>query len=182
MPGELESLKIINTRLINHFGIDSNTGNPIWRIVFSDDQVEKRKTWYTKEGFKLLTPEIVELPKYRQWIQGKYILEQLVAVPPEHDELAVGATSYEPIFVFEDATHNALPVKWEVAKFAIDCVYAAMGRSNLAKYKPDAKEENAELRIAALEEELFGNETDITDALAYKEGVTVPSNFVKLEK
>jgi hypothetical protein len=40
--------------------------------------------------------------------------------------------------------------------------------------------EGREQRITKLHEELFGNETEVGDALRYKEGVTVPPNYDKV--
>jgi len=181
----MESIETLNSRLVDHFSIDIVTGDPIFRIVFSEDVYEKRLTKYTKEGFELLTPQIVELPKYKQWIHNKYVLERLVVIPdhsPKALELGVGVTSYEPLFVYEDNAGNPLPPKWEVTKYVIEETYAKIkgGKSGMAKYidseiDPEAKEE----RLKNLQEELFGNETDTTDALAYGQAIVVPTNYNK---
>lgn len=176
----LESILILNTRLKDHYGA-ADDGSPMWRIVWSENQFEKRVMEYSDKGIKLLISEVREVPKYRQWIQEKYVLERLVAVPDANSLELTTKTSYEPIFVFEDKNFGYLPPKWEVTQFVIDCVYSAMGKSNLAKYKPSEKEQNdavgQELRVKELEAQLFGNETDVTDALAHKQGIVVPSNY-----
>src|SRR5689334_9373374 len=81
----VEKIEVLNSRLVDHFGIDTVTGDAIWRIVFSEDQFEKRLGTYddiTKGGIYLRTvTEVREVPKYRQWIHKKYILERLVLVP-----------------------------------------------------------------------------------------------------
>ena len=71
-------------------------------------------------------------------------------------------------------------------QLVIDCVYAAaaMGKSDLAKYKdPDGHQEealhNQEVKINGLVEDLFGNETPTGDALAYGEGVGFTTSKIK---
>jgi hypothetical protein len=55
-----------------------------------------------------------------------------------------------------------------------------MGKKSLRKYIDDEKNtspEGREQKISEMQAELFGNETDVGDALAYKEGVVVPSTY-----
>lgn len=180
-----ETVDSINKQLIDLFGIDTISGNPIFRVVWSDDQYEKRLTNCTKEGLDLLYPEVRLLPKYKQWIEQKYILERLTIVPEiNSEELPDQRLSYEPIWVFETNKGVYLPPSVQAAKFVIDTMYAAMGKSNLAKYKdPDSNQEeaihNQKVKIEGIVEDLFGNETEVGDALAYGEGVgyTGPSKI-----
>lgn len=169
-------VKRINKQLREHFGTEI-TGQSIWRVVWTDDQYEKRKTDVTVEGLQLLYPEVIEMPKY-SYLPHKWILEQLVVVPEvNRDELADAKLSYEPIFPFQTDSGEALPPSFEASKFVIDTINAAKGKKSLAKYKENPDEDK--IRQAKLKEELFGNENDITDALAYGEGVgyTGPSKM-----
>jgi len=176
-----ESVESINRQLQDTFGVDSISGQPIWRIVWSEDQFEKRLCEYTDSGIQLLTPELREVPKYRQWIPNKWVLEQLVIVPEVNlMELGGKKISYEPMFPFEDKNGNYLPPDLEVAKFVINSVYAAMGKSSLAKYKEDLTPEAREERLQHLERELFGNETRTGDALAHKHGVGFTTSKTKV--
>ncbi len=65
----------INNQLKDLFGIDTVTGLQIFRIVYSEDQLEKRYGTYddyTKGGLYIRTvTEVREVPKYRQWIQKR---------------------------------------------------------------------------------------------------------------
>lgn len=171
-----ESIDSINAQLIDLFGIDTVTGQPIYRVSWSEDQLEKRLTKFTKEGFELLHAEVRELPKYRQWIKEKWVLERLTIIPEINaNDLPTQKTSYEPLWVFEDGNGNPLPPVMWACKFCIDTVHAAMGRSSLAKYvDEEAKNpiEHREERINKLQNELFGNETSTGDALAQGYGVT----------
>lgn len=180
-----EPIESINRQLVDLFGVDTTSGQPIWRIVWSNDQFEHRLSHHTPEGFELLQPQVQWLPKYKQWIPDKFVLERLVVVPEvSMNELPATKVSYEPIFVFENSKHEYLPPKLTVAKFAIDAVYAAQGKSSLAKYKdPDFGLNTADLiqkkreELAELEADLYGNETPAGDALAYGHGVVVPHNY-----
>ena len=182
----MENLDYINTFLIDQFGIDTVTGQPIWRVVWSEDQFEKRLgtySDYTTNGlFIREITEVREVPKYRQWITEKYVLERLVVIPEiNKNDLPTTNLSYEPIFIFEDNNGNYLPPRVDVAKLIVDTIYAALGKKSLAKYvDEEAKNDPKRLQaIKDLQEELFGNETPVTDALAYREGVVVPHNFKK---
>ncbi len=169
----------LNQFLRDCYGIETTSDRPMWRVVFSDDQYEKRLTKYTDSGIELLVPEVRELPKYKQWIHGKWILENLVVVPEMNKaELAEAKTSYECLFVFENDKGDALPPRIDVCQLIINIVGTAKGeRFNAAKYKEDPEAKAKEL--AEMEQYLHGNETDVTDALMFGTGVSVPSNYDK---
>jgi len=174
----METIVSLNQRLVDHFGLDSSTSKPIFRIVWAPDEVEKRLMSTLDSGVELLHPQVREVKKYN-YITNAYVLERLVIVPDfQAKELADVKLSYEPLWVYVDATGNPLPPKWEPTKLIIDTLYAAMGKKSLRKYTdPDASEGAKEDRITKLHQELFGNETETSDALRYKEGIVVPSTY-----
>jgi hypothetical protein len=165
-----ETIERINKKLIDDFGSELD-GRARFRVVFSDDQFEKRWIQFTDEGFPLLEPEVRLLPKYRQFIHQKYILERLVPVVGETD--LVEKMSYEPCWVFQTKNQEYLPPFYDGCKLVIDSMYVKMGRKDgFAKYKdPNVSEEARLEHIKKVEAELFGNETEIGDALAYGSGV-----------
>lgn len=168
-----ETIESINKKLLDEFGTELSCGNqPKFRVVFSEDQYEKRLTDRTDEGFELLIPEVRLLPKYKQWVREKYILERLIPIVGETD--LVEKTSYEPAWIFQDKDCNYLPPFFEGCRLVIDSLLEKMGHKGFVKYKD--KNETAEERLAKLqkvEDQLFGNETPVTDALAYGTGVVV---------
>lgn len=178
----IETLEILNQRLLDKYGKDIVTGNALFRIVFSDDQFEKRFTNYTKEGLLLQLPRVEEKPKYRQYIPHKYLIERFTIVPQFVETDLTEQWSYEPLWVFEDGAGNPLPPKWEVCEIVIDQVHRASARAVGQKIEdPSALEADPKIavevrlaRIKRLEEELFGNETNVGDALATKQGIVVP--------
>lgn len=175
-----EPIEQINKRLIEEYGYAENN-QPNFRVVFSDYQFEKRLTGYTDEGFPLLYPEVRELPKYKQYIQAKYILERLVPVGPESD-LTV-KVSYEPAWTFQDRNNCYLPPFFEGCKYIADALLSQAGRSSgHAKYKDPLIEPGERLRqVESVERELFGNETETGDALAYGSGVSLSGILPDLE-
>lgn len=176
----MESIEALNQRLIDYFGLDTVSSKPMWRIVWADDQVEKRKMDTLDSGIQLLFPEIREVKKY-SYLHNVYVLEHLVLVPDEQQkELADVKKSYEPLWVFVDAVGNPLPPKWEPIKLIVDTIHASMGKTSLRKYTdPDTAEGADEERVTRLQQELFGNETNTGDALRYKEGIVVPNKEFK---
>lgn len=160
-----KDIQEINRQLENHFGIDTVTGKPMWRVSWSTDQYEKRLTNYTDMGLLLLTPEVRELPKY-QYCKDRWILEQLCLVPEANlSELPAQKQSYENMYTFEHGVTGGpiMPV-FEACKFVIDVVEAAKGKKSLRKYVDDEAQNPAEAkekRIQQLTEELFGDESSI---------------------
>lgn len=181
----MESLEIINRRLVEIYGKFMGSEEPNYRVVFSEDQFEKRRTKHTDEGFELLFAEVRELPKYRQWIHNKYILERCIIVPEGVETDLIGLYSYEPVWVFEDKHGNPLPPVWMAIQLIISSIHANAANAVGVKYRDPAIDEAdpkiamevRDARLRALEESVFGNETNVGDALAYKEGVTVPSKI-----
>jgi hypothetical protein len=175
----MEPIEALNQRLIDHFGLDTSTNQPIFRIVWANDQVEKRMMDTLDSGIQLLHPVVREVRKYN-YLKDVWVMERLVIVPDfQQKELADVKLSYEPLWVFVDSTGNPLPPIWDAAKVVVDTLYAALGKRPLVLSDPDLVPEKKEERIIALQQELFGNETDVSDALTYKEGVVVPNNYEK---
>jgi hypothetical protein len=184
-----EKIETINQYLRENFGIDTDDSEPIFRVVWSEDQFEKRETKFTDTGIELLSPEVRLLPKYKSYIQNAYILERRVLVPDESlKELAGVKKSYEPLWVFIGKDGNPVPPTIIGCKFVIDCVYAAMGKAGMAKYKdpnadlsPEEAYEKKKLEIDKIQEELFGDESGLMGETHTESGSTiiVPKNYDK---
>jgi hypothetical protein len=188
-----ERIDSLNRQLADLYGIDTISGQAIWRIVWSEEQFEWRHGTYddfTPSG--LFIRQVTEtrfVPKYRQWIRCKYVLERLVVIPETClGDLPATKLSYEPMYPFETNSGMYLPPRLDAAQFVIETVLSAQGKSSLAKYKDPVSGLNTEdciamkeQEIATLQEELFGNETDVGDALAHGEAIIVPEEYVKKE-
>lgn len=174
----IEQIDDINDKLLKTYGTEILVGDkPRFRVVFSDDQYEKRWTKFTDEGFELIHPEIRLMPKYKTYITAKYVLERLVPIGPESD--LVEKVGYEPAWVFQHAqTGEYLPPRFDMCEIVIESLMTQMGRANTFKKYKDP-EENPEYRKGLVDDmykKLFGNETSTGDALAHGYGVTVPEN------
>jgi hypothetical protein len=178
----MESIETLNSRLVDHFGIDSSTGRAMFRIVWANDEVEKRLMATLDSGIELLYPTVREVKKY-PYLKDLYVLERLVVVPDvNRDELPTQKLSYEPLWAYRDENAMPMPPLWGPTKFVIDTLYAALGKKSLRKYVDSEENTTAEgmdKRITKLAEELFGNETDTGDALAYGEAIVVPNSYKK---
>jgi hypothetical protein len=186
-----ETIENINKQLVDLFGIDTATTNPIWRVVWSEEQFEHRLGTYTDiTPAGLFVREVTEVryvPKYRQWIKEKYVLERLVAIPEQNlIDLPATKMSYEPIWVFQDKNENYLPPRIDACKFIIDTVYAAQyGTKNLKKYHDPDNSQEAELtnrrkRVDGIIDELFGDQSSLAGTTKTGETIIVPRNYEKV--
>lgn len=176
----MESIETLNTRLIDFFGTDANTGQPMFRIVWANDQLEKRLVGESEEGVQYLFAEVKEVKKY-PYLKDLYVLEQLVLVPEaQAHELPTSKMSYEPLWAYCRDNRMPVPPVWPATKLIIDTMMAMKGVRSLRQYvdsEENTTPEGREQRIAKLHAELFGDETEVGDALRYKEGIVVPNNY-----
>lgn len=170
-----ESIEEINKRLLDEYSSSIDDGRPNYRIVWSDDQYEKRITTHNDKGEELMRPEVRELPKYKQYIRHRYILERLVQVIGETD--LVEKVVYEAVWTFQDKGGKYLPPWFDACRHIIENILLNMAAKNYyAKYKDTMSKEQYLADIQKMEDELFGNESDVTDALTYRTGIVVPGN------
>lgn len=184
----MEKLETINQFLRDTFGIDTDDSEPIFRVVWSEDQREKRLMSHSDAGIELLHPEVREVMKYRSMgVRDSYILERRVLVPDESlKELAGLKKSYEPLWVFRSENGQPLRPTISGCQFVIDALYAALGKKTLAKYKDPlaglTAEESAELKSKKVDQimvELYGDEADLAGETHNESGsaVFVPKTY-----
>lgn len=101
-----------------------NTYNePIWRLVWSQDQLEKRfgefNEFYGRIFLRSFTG-VREVSKYPH-IVNKWILERWFAGEKAYhpDNVESNRGSYEPIYVFADKDNNSLPLNMRVCEIVI---------------------------------------------------------------
>jgi len=183
-----EDLDTINNRLKEKYGETNN--QPNFRVVWSESQYEWRRGVYrdyTREGIFLReVEEVRNVPKYRQWISECHVLEILTPVPAiNQKDLPDGKLTYEPFYPFKAHSGKAIKPSWTAVSFLIESRFERMRTAGFTNYRdpestPEMALEDREKRLKELEEALFGNETDVTDALAQQRGVTVPHNFERI--
>lgn len=174
-----------NALLADKFGIDSITGLPMWRISWAQDHYNKMYGTFndfTREGIFLRTvTEVREIPKYPH-LKGLYILELLQIIPDVNmRDLPTGRLSYECMHPYMHAvTEKYLPPNWLFTEWVIDCYYAGIGKQSLHKYvDPEADGNNgleeSKRRCQEIMNYLYGNDTEVSDALTYGNGVFLDS-------
>jgi hypothetical protein len=170
----VETVETINQRLIDHFGRYLD-GTPMFRVVWSSDQVEKRRTNLTPEGWELPYEIVREVKKY-SYAQDRWILEKLTEVDDFQGQELVTKLSHEPAWVFETKKGDYLPLNWLAVDFVVKRILKMLDPDDFVeteKETPEARRRKAAETYAAL----WGNESETTDAMRYKEGIVVPGNF-----
>ncbi len=181
-------LQMMNNSLRDQFGIDTQSGKSIWRLVWSHDEFKKRHgTFEDRDSEGTLIRRVTEtreVPKYRQWCDNRYILERLCVVPDyQRAELAGAIFSYEPIHTMMDKNSDYLPPRLDVCQFIINAIYAVQGKAPIPIKDFDPNDKNGQeayrKRLDAIEEYLYGNDTDLQMNLKYGHAVgygTTPHN------
>lgn len=158
----------INRLLEDKYGTLND--RPNYRIVWSDDQYELRYGTYEDylpEGMYLRTvTETRNVQKYIHYIRERWVLERLTVINEIVDGGPVDKLSYEPLWVFETKNGDALPPIWLAAKLVVETVNSNIeGAGNYVKYKESDTVEQKAKQLKEYKEALWGNETDVTDAL-----------------
>lgn len=168
----------MNEWLKKNFGYFNDQAT--WRIVWSEDQFEMRKgtfNYFDDNGTFLRTEVgIQNVPKYRQWIKEKYVLERIMPVPEINRDELITKLSYEPVFVFDNDKGEALYPRLDVAQLVIEAICRQAAKTVGAKYKdpmadPKIAPEVRKAHIDGIVKELFPNETETGDALHYKDAM-----------
>lgn len=165
-------LEKMNNQLRSKYGYGPDSFRPLWKIIWSEDELEKRWMTHDDHGNELLEPEVREVPKY-QHIKDRYVLERAVPVAGETD--LITKVSYEPAWTFEDRHGVYLPPRFDACEFIIETIYNQVRMGRYHKKYADPNDGTAEARyqqIIDMEKVLFGNETRTGDSLAYKEATT----------
>lgn len=106
---------VINARLQSFFGRNEEVEEQRFRVVWSDDQLERRLGTFTdtiSDTFQREVTEIREVPKY-PWLSNQWIVERLV--PNVRRDVYDGQYIYEPLYCFP----FGLPLKWEAIEVVV---------------------------------------------------------------
>src|SRR3990167_4401411 len=153
----------INSQIKKHGSNDY--GEPIFRVVFSDEQVENR--WgtyneYSGDIFLRSFTGIKEVKKY-PWIKSKWILErwvscELAAHPDLHNDKN---GLYICVYVFQDANNNYLPPLLKVSEIVIYNLLHPRSYSEILSQDIEIEVNKDEAEINKMEED-FKIESDIS--------------------
>lgn len=170
-----EPIEDINEKLVSHYG--KYDDRPNFRVIWSNDQFEKRWMTHTNEGFELIHPEVREVPKYHHYVRDRWVLERLIPVDENQTDLTV-RISYEPCWVFNHAeTGEYIPPRFDMCSIIVESLLFASGNKNtFRKYQdPEVDPEYRARKLDKAYNDLFGNETPVADALRHKFGVVNPA-------
>lgn len=114
-------------------------GRPIYRIVWSDSQLEKRigdfTDWY---GHILIRQEhkaLREVKKYWYFEKPCWVLEKLIFIRDSQalkeitlELVEARSGSYEPVYAFRDSDGNPLSVNWKVVEIILAVLHNPVKR------------------------------------------------------
>lgn len=107
-----------NRKLSDTFGLALD-GEPRFRVVFSDDEVETRIGKFDEYYGDILVRSFTgarECKKY-SYLDGMFVLEE--RLPTFNPEL-IDKVTYEPIYIFRGENEEPLPLNWDVAMIIIN--------------------------------------------------------------
>jgi hypothetical protein len=181
-----ETIEGINSRLHEMYRVLD--GRPIYRIVFSGDELEKRKGIFRDFQHGVFVREVEEVREIRKywyiqppcWVLEKLIFMQGNQALKEISEEIVGAENgtYEPLLPFRDGGGNPLPVNERVVNFILWQLH------NPTKRLPsdmDAEKLAQELEETKYFEEEIG-QNQRSELFSFENSAFVSTNQLKFKK
>jgi len=174
-----ETIFVLNKRLEDRYGLGPDSLRSLWKLSWSNTQFEKRYGTYRDyvRGTNILLREVNEVREVRKYpyIENRWLLERLVPVPDINQDELITKLSYECVWAFK---LGQLPT-WLTVEFLVDVCHTGMTKHNLPDRGPNSEEaiEERRKRIETIQEELFGDESDIADSIHYGAGIVVPNQF-----
>lgn len=177
----MEDIKRLNKKLDETYG-RSVDGRPIFRIVWSDSQTEKRVGTFREYIGPIFLREETKLAERKKYpdIKSRWILEKLIFPPaPYCYELDLINGSYEPIWTFEGKGGIFVKPEWwaceQLCKFAIYGPERRLTASELEDIDQKAFEKEVQHNLDVLED----HDPLIPNLIRAGEGIVVPSTFEK---
>lgn len=105
-------IEMINNDLLSRFGRINDMQK--FRVVWSDSQIETRKTSFVN-GIHLLYPQAIEVKKY-EYIKERWVMEKWVPHNYHDEIISLNGGTYEPIWTFQTNNGTALRPIWKAAE------------------------------------------------------------------
>ena len=150
-----ESIDTINKRLLHLYG-KTEDGRARFRIVWSDDELEKRFGTFKEYYGQIFLREVTclkEVKKYDYVVPAKYILEELKYY--ENPDRPFEYSHYEPIWTFMNKEREPLWPKWDVVEIVLKSRLDGIRKTMSDYYDEDNKAWAKE--IAEFEQALNGD-------------------------
>ena len=166
----------INKQLLLHG--TNEYGEPIFRVVFSDDQTENRFSTYADYHNNIFVREVKEVREVRKypWLNGKWILERWASGREAYhkDLRTVKNGLYICVYVFQDVNQNYLPPMLRVCEIIIDKLLHPISRTEMIErdLKEFEKQEQAEFDRDLLEIQIASDEKKTKDPKSRRESMS----------
>jgi len=154
-------------------------GDPLFRVVFSDDQTERRNGIYedySGDIYVKTVKEIREVKKY-PWVKAKWILERWASGEISHHPSLVSDKNgvFICVYVFQDINQNYLPPLLKVTEIVIsNLLHPRMKSEALAQDKEILSKEE-KIEVDKIEEEIIiqSDELASKDSKSRRESMSV---------
>jgi hypothetical protein len=175
-----EEVRYINNQLRAEFGLFFS--RPKFRIVWTEDQYEKRLAEYEDWNKDILIRKVFEVrlvPKYPYVTPPWYMLERAVEF---QDESIKDPNFYEPLYLFRHFNEKGeykefLPPRFDMAKIACEMSMVKRPKRTYAMDKAEFEEKEAKG-----EKDIYEQICDQTSYMAHKfhhgEAITMPGTDV----
>lgn len=147
------------------------TGGPIYRLVWSDLELEARLGTYNDYSGNLFLRQVTEVRKVKKYsyVPSRWILEKWFVQPPTRE--LPDPNGYEPFYVFENGKGEFLPPNLKVVQFILEVsnteIYVS--RDQRALEMRNIFDDKSAKELEQIEDSLECS--PITNALHMKEGV-----------
>lgn len=122
MPKDNAVVDLINKEIKNRGS--NQYGDPLFRVVFSDDQLESRKGTFDDFSGNIFVRSVTEVREVKKypWIKEKWILERWAPgeLAYHKDLVTIKDGVYICVYVFQDVNFNYLPPLSKVTEIIID--------------------------------------------------------------
>lgn len=179
---DIDEAREINNFLKGIAKVPLRDTEPIFRLVWSEDQFELRRGTFNEFYGKIFLREVTGVRQVRKYnyIHEKWVLEQWY--PPQfcnQEELPESRRgSYEPIYVFQDKRGNALPVKKAVIEYIIHTRFQPKESDLHRKTRYQAEDEAISAADSAYYEDALEVNGSVTDLLLHHgEGIAMPKQY-----
>jgi hypothetical protein len=149
-------------------------GRPIFRIVWSSDQLELRSGLFRDWYGSIIIREVKDIRRVHKYnyAMDRWILERLTFLPRENKILAnelveVMSGSYEPLFVFWYEDFSPIPVHWQLVEKILWTLENHRPIKKNQKMVESEEIEEKEREIKELEEEI--GETQRSGLFAFED-------------
>ncbi len=133
-------------------------GDPIFRVVFSDDEVESRHGTYRDYSGKIFVREVTEVRVVQKYpyIKSKWILERWAPGELSHhkDLVTVKDGVYVCVYIFQDLQFGYLPPLLKVAEIVINHLLHPRTKGEALSQDKEIEERNDEKEVDEIEKNI----------------------------